>query len=66
MIESSSGMLLYYGGEEWRDWMRWAHIGGGIVAVVAVPLHVWLGRRRSARSVEPIAAAALGSKVKRA
>lgn len=45
----STGILLYYGGEDWRDGVRWTHIVLGTVACLAVPAHVWLGRRRKAR-----------------
>lgn len=42
----STGILLYYGGEDWRDGVRWTHIILGTVACLAVPIHVWLGRKR--------------------
>jgi len=44
-----TGLLLYYSGEDWRDLGRWLHIGVGIAGVLAVPVHVWLGRRRPVR-----------------
>lgn len=43
-----SGLMLYYSGEEWRDPVRWLHIGVGIVGIFALPAHIWLGRCRSA------------------
>lgn len=46
-ILAATGLLLYYGDEEWRNWVRWMHIGGGIVATLAIPAHVWLGKRRA-------------------
>lgn len=45
----ATGALLYYGQEEWRDWVRWTHIGVGVLVTLAIPLHIWLGRRRSRR-----------------
>lgn len=40
-----TGLLLYYGSEEWREAIRWTHIGFGIIGTVTLPLHIWLGRR---------------------
>ncbi|RTL45513.1 MAG: hypothetical protein EKK53_06265 [Burkholderiales bacterium] len=45
---SLSGLMLYYGGEDWRDVIRWSHIGIGLATALAVPLHVWRGRRLAA------------------
>lgn len=45
----ATGLLLYYGSEEWRDAVRWGHIGVGVLATVAVPLHIVFGRRQAAR-----------------
>jgi len=41
----ASALLLYYGGEETRAWARLIHLAVGFAAIVAVPLHVVLGRR---------------------
>jgi hypothetical protein len=41
-----SGLLLYYSGEDWREGVRWLHIGVGLIGVLAMPAHVWLGRYR--------------------
>ncbi len=41
-----SGLLLYYGDEEWRDMVRWLHIGVGGLGIAAIPFHVWVGKRR--------------------
>jgi hypothetical protein len=41
-----SGLLLYYSGEDWREGVRWLHIGVGLIGVLAMPTHVWLGRYR--------------------
>lgn len=44
-----SGLLLYYGNEESRDIVRWLHISIGVLAIIGVPLHVWVGKRRVAQ-----------------
>lgn len=44
-----SGLLLYYGDEEWCDIVRWLHIGVSVFGIVAVPLHVWVGKRSMVR-----------------
>ena len=54
---AATGLLLYYGGEDWRDWVRWAHIGAGLIAALAFPAHVWRGRRKLSRAAAPVAAA---------
>lgn len=45
-----TGVMLYYGGEDWRDGVRWIHIIIGAVACMAVPAHVWLGLKLAKRS----------------
>ncbi|SKA25186.1 hypothetical protein SAMN02745126_04501 [Enhydrobacter aerosaccus] len=40
-----SALLLYYGGEETQAWARLVHIATGFGAVLAVPIHIVLGRR---------------------
>lgn len=47
-ILAISALLLYYAGEEWRPWARLVHIVVGGMAVILVPLHIVLGRRRAA------------------
>ena len=44
-----SGLLLYYGDEEWHDGVLWAHWIGGFIAFAAFPLHLVLGHRANAR-----------------
>lgn len=44
-----TGWLLYYGGEDLRAWGRWIHIIIGIAGIIALPLHVLLGRRKRHR-----------------
>ncbi len=39
-----SGLLLYYGDEEWHDSVLWAHWIVGFIAFAAFPLHLILGR----------------------
>lgn len=46
-----SGLLLYYGDEEWHDAMLWAHWIGGFIAFGAFPLHLVIGHRANARYV---------------
>ncbi|MGC1860970.1 MAG: multicopper oxidase domain-containing protein [Methylocystis sp.] len=40
-----TALFLYYGGEETRWSARWVHLGVGVTAALAFPLHVVLGRR---------------------
>jgi hypothetical protein len=55
-ILTVTGLWLYYGSEESRDWGRWVHIGVGLLGLAAAPLHVALGwrlrRRVSPRCVD--------------
>jgi len=41
----ASGLLLYYGGEEWREGVVWSHWVAGFLVLAAFPLHLVLGRR---------------------
>lgn len=43
-----SGLLLYYGDEEWHDAVLWAHWISGFLAFAAFPLHLVLGHRANA------------------
>ena len=43
-----TGLLLYYTGEDWRDGVKWSHLVVGTIACLAIPAHVWLGRRQKA------------------
>jgi MFS family permease len=43
-----SGLLLYYGDEEWHNAVLWTHWIGGFVAFAAFPLHLVLGHRANA------------------
>ena len=45
-----SGLLLYYGNEEWHDGALWAHWLVGAAAFAAFPLHLVLGHRANARA----------------
>lgn len=45
-----SGLLLYYGAEDWRDGALWAHWLVGGAAFAAFPLHLVLGHRANARA----------------
>ncbi len=42
-----TGYGLYYADESMRDWSKWIHLGIGVIATAAMPLHIWLGRRRA-------------------
>lgn len=44
----TTGLLLYYSGEDWRDGVKWSHLVVGAIACLAIPAHVWLGRRQKA------------------
>ena len=57
VIFAATAALLYYGTEDMRPWVRWTHIGTGIGAIAALPLHIVLGRRgrrRDARGPGPV------------
>jgi hypothetical protein len=41
-----TGYALYYADEQLRDWSKWIHLGIGLLAIAAMPLHVWLGRHK--------------------
>lgn len=43
-ILCTTGLMLYYGSDEWRDWIRVTHIGVGILIGLMVPLHILVGR----------------------
>lgn len=42
-------LLLFYGLEAWHTPAHWIHVGAGLLAVVALPLHIVWGRTRAAR-----------------
>lgn len=44
-----SGLLLYYGDEEWHDSVLWAHWISGFIAFAAFPLHLILGHRANCK-----------------
>lgn len=60
-----TGLLLYYGGEDWREVIRWSHIGIGLAAALAVPLHVWRGRRLAAVQAELATERTMADRVRR-
>lgn len=43
---------LYYGNEELRPFVKWSHVGIGVLAALLMPLHIWRGRRRPALAEE--------------
>ena len=40
-----SGFGLYYAGEDYRDLVKWVHLGLGLLSIAALLLHIWFGRR---------------------
>ena len=40
--------LYYLGSESLRPWMSWIHIAAGVSIALLFPLHIYLGRRKSA------------------
>lgn len=46
----ATGLLLYYGTEEWHDSALWAHWIVGGTGFAAFPLHLFLGHRTNARA----------------
>lgn len=44
-----SGLLLYYSGEDWRDGADWLHTVVGFMAMLAIPAHIWVGKRSRGR-----------------
>lgn len=60
-----TGLLLYYGTEEFRDWTRWTHIGVGLAGSLLIPMHVWLGRRRNSKQAGQMAEPAARADVQR-
>ncbi len=57
-ILSVSALLLYYGGEDAREAARWIHIGVGILAFAAFPVHVVLGLRTGRAAVTDLSPSA--------
>jgi hypothetical protein len=45
MVLSITALMLYYGGEESRFWVRWSHIGFGLLCLAVFPLHIVRGHR---------------------
>jgi len=41
--------LYYLGSETLRPWMSWIHIAAGLSLALGLPVHIYLGRRTSAR-----------------
>jgi len=41
--------LYYFGSETLRPWMSWIHIAAGLSLALGLPVHIYLGRRTSAR-----------------
>ncbi|GAB3345216.1 hypothetical protein [Lysobacter tyrosinilyticus] len=45
----SAAALYYLGDETWRGWVSVGHWALGLFAVLWLPLHIWIGRRRLRR-----------------
>ncbi|MEY5100592.1 MAG: hypothetical protein RJA36_3311 [Pseudomonadota bacterium] len=48
-----SGLLLYYGGEEWREGVVWTHWVVGFLVLAVFPLHLLLGSRGARSTTAP-------------
>ena len=48
-----SGLLLYYGEEEWHEAVLWSHWIAGFVSLLAFPVHLVMGRLANARHPVP-------------
>ena len=46
--------LYYLGSETLRPWMSWIHIVAGLSLVLWLPVHIYLGRRTSARVTQDL------------
>lgn len=44
--------LYYLGSETLRPWMSWIHIAAGFSVALGLPVHIYLGRRTSARAAQ--------------
>lgn len=50
----ASGLLLYYGAEEWHDGTLWVHWIVGFASFAAFPLHLLLGVRANATRAQEV------------
>ncbi len=46
--------LYYLGSETLRPWMSWIHIAAGLSLALGLPVHIYLGRRTSARAAQDL------------
>lgn len=46
--------LYYLGSETLRPWMSWIHIAAGLLLTLGLPVHIYLGRRTSARAAQDL------------
>lgn len=44
LVLSFSGTGLYYSPENWHENMKWIHIWIGLIAILALPIHIIMGR----------------------
>ena len=46
--------LYYLGSEALRPWMSWIHIAAGLSLALGLPIHIYLGRRTTARAAQEL------------
>lgn len=42
-ILALTGTGLYYSPEEWHENIKWTHIWLGLICIIWLPLHIWMG-----------------------
>jgi hypothetical protein len=44
-----TGLGLYYANEDLHDFYKWVHLALGIAAIILMPLHIVMGRKRTTK-----------------